>query len=150
MIEKLVKDDIESCLVVINEAFGGEYIEMARQELHLMFKEIQWLKPEFFVYKVNNEIVSLAGYSYTSLDYCTYSVFWICTLKNYRNAGYAAELIRHIIGVIKNEAFTSEHGPQDACIMLCCAGDKMPKYYSKFGFEISSSKDSKHIMSMWV
>lgn len=88
-----------------------------------------------FIYKIEDEIVSVAFLGKTD-DY--YLIKAVCTLKQYRNNGYATKLIKEIIDYCKT------NHEKDKIVL--CSVPKAIKFYERIGFKLMD----KNIMEFYL
>ncbi|MFA5211349.1 MAG: GNAT family N-acetyltransferase [Patescibacteria group bacterium] len=128
-IRTLKKTDIKKASRIIGQNYSKLYEKKSLLELEAMFKNHAVI-PNYLVVEEKEEIVGLAGYVQSWMDYNIYEIFWVNVLPQYQRMGIGTMLVKKILNIIKKSN-------SEATILLTT--DKPMFYSKKFNFKILST-----------
>lgn len=130
----LKPSDIKKASKVVGENYSKKDEDLSYKEMEAMFKNYV-LKPQYIIAEEKGEIVGLAGYIQSWMDYNVYNIFWVNVSPSRQREGIGSALIQKIIKTIKRK--------KAAMILLTTS---KPKFYSKkFNFKtLSKFKNRKY------
>lgn len=137
-IRTLKKTDIKKASRIVGQNYSKLYEKKSLFELEAMFKNHAVI-PKYFVAEEKEEIVGLAGYVQSWMDYNIYEIFWVSVLPQYQRMGIGTMLVEKILNIIKK-------CNNEATILLTT--DKPTFYSKKFNFKILSTfeKSKEYLM----
>ena len=102
--------------------------------MEAMFKNYV-INPQYIVAEDKGEIIGLAGYIQSWMDYNIYNIFWVNVAPNYQGKGIGKALVAKVINIIKKK--------KNVKMILLTAS--IPKFYSKnFGFKTLATFETHH------
>ncbi len=142
-IRPIALTDIDQCAKMAIDSFGlGEYSEdefsTMRDEFKMAFNGNGWEVPKYFVAENNSEIVGMAGYIQSWMDWDTYEFFWLSVKKGYEGNGIATALVKHR----ENDIINSVTHKTDITITFSCT-NKLISYHEKNGYNVILRKAAK-------
>ena len=143
MIRKAKNKDLNKILEIAKICFDREYYKKhIEKEILSYIDENALYDIDFFVYEINDEIVSYGGISHSSvID--TYKLRLGATLPEYRNQGILTELVEYRINIIKGKLNGRKGFVQTFT--------KHPNIYTKFGFSINfNNEEYNHHVSIII
>lgn len=131
--------DIEKASKIVGQNYSKKFERMSFMEMEAMFKNYV-VRPQYVVAEEKGEIVGLAGYIQSWMDYNIYNIFWVNVSPAHQGNGIGSALVKKIIDIIKKK---------DAEMIMLTTSK--PKFYSeKFKFKtLSKFKSDKYdLMSL--
>lgn len=139
-IRPLRKTDIPAAVAIVLENHEREYGPAARRELKEAFSKSA-IKPRYVVAEDKSQVVGIAGYMQSWMDYDIHLIFWVNVTPSRQRQGIGKQLVGQAIKEVKKQKGAK-------LILLSTAS---PAYYRKqFGFETVQvfGKQRQHLMSL--
>ncbi len=139
-IRPMLKCEISECVKMTLANFGteeytAEQFYSITSEFKDAFRKGWWGLPKYFVCEIKNEIVGMAGYSQSAMDWDAYEFFWLSVDKKHQGKGIAKALVDFRLKEIRRQAKFKE----DITIMFSCT-KKVAPYHLRNGFKILIEK----------
>jgi len=123
----LKESDIKQASKIVGENYSPKYEKMSFIEMEAMFKNYT-VNPQYIVAEEKGEIIGVAWYIQSWMDYNIYNIFWVNVAPVYQGKGIGTALIQKIISIVKRKKAD----------MILLTTSK-PKFYSqKFAFKTLS------------
>ncbi len=125
----LKPDEINRASRIVGKNYSKNYEQLAKKEFREMFGK-SYGSPLYFVAKDKGNIVGVAGFIQSWMDYSVYEIFWVNILPERQKQGIGKEMVSRIICEIKKK--------KNAEVILLTANQEVgnPTYYKKqFGFK---------------
>lgn len=137
----LKPSDIKQASKIVGINYSKKDEKMSFMEMEAMFKNYA-VKPQYLVAEEKNEIIGLAWYIQSWMDYDIYNIFWVNVTPKHQWKGVWTALIEKIIKIVKNK--------KAKMILLTTSKQK---FYSKiFKFETLSkfNKNKDDLMALKI
>jgi GNAT superfamily N-acetyltransferase len=139
LIRKIEISDIDECIQMTIESFGTEYpekqFESIRGEFLEAFKDDWWGKPHYYVATIDDQIVGMAGYVQSWLDWDTFEFFWLSVRKSMYKKGIGKMLNNYLEEQVKNSSSIKN----DITILFSCTRN-LVEYHKKNGYNVLLEK----------
>ncbi|MFA4942581.1 MAG: GNAT family N-acetyltransferase [Patescibacteria group bacterium] len=124
---------------LIARAFSdNKYRVKAQKEIEAMFLN-HAVKPKYIVAEEKGEILGLAGFSQSWMDYGIYEIFWVAVDPRYQKRGTGKSLVEEVVRIIKKKKGVS----------LILLTTEYPAFYKKvMGFKIFVKLSEKNYYLM--
>jgi ribosomal protein S18 acetylase RimI-like enzyme len=128
------EDEVVKASEIIARAFSNKtYKIKAQKEIEAMFLN-HAVKPKYLVAEEKGEILGLAGFSQSWMDWGIYEIFWVAVDTPYQRQGVGKTLVAEVVRMIKKQ--------KGACLILLTT--KHSAFYQKIlGFKIFIKKPEK-------
>lgn len=123
----LKKSDLRKASHIVGQNYSKKYEVMAFNEMRASFMDYP-IKPAYIVAEEKGEIIGVAGYVQSWMDYDIYEIFWVNVSPDYQGQGVGSALINKAISIIKRK--------EPKTILLTT--DKPKFYANKFDFKLLS------------
>lgn len=139
-IRPMKQSDISKCVEMTLANFGTEeYVieqfEGIESEFEDAFRDEWWGLPKYFVCEIDDNIVGMAGYALSAMDWDAYEFFWLSVDKNHQGKGIAKALVEYR----ENEVINQSKFKDDITIMFSCTKKVVP-YHLRNGFKVLIEK----------
>lgn len=135
-IRLLTKRDIKLAARIIGTNYSKHDEKLAFSELSDMFKDAS-IKPSYYVAEDNAQVVGVAGFVQSLIDYSIYQIFWVNVAPEKQRQGIGKMLISKIISKVKQKK-------ANLILLTADMTKQNQKYYERqFGFKIIGLYDNK-------
>lgn len=129
MIRKATHNDIPKMLEVVkSHNIDDESIERIKENFEAGFVQQKFM-PTYFVYEIDNKILSFGGVVPVPINYRAYGFHSIWTHSEHQGNGYGSKIVNARIEHVKSQRREKE---DDYVIFL---SSLKPKFFEKFGFK---------------
>lgn len=131
--------DLKKASKIVGQNYSKKFEKASFKEMEAMFKNYV-AKPHYIVAEDKDEIIGLAGYMQSWIDYNVYDIFWVNVTPSHQRKGIGFALVKRVIEIIKKKK---------ASIILLTTSK--PKFYAKkFKFKtLTKFKNNKYdLMSL--
>lgn len=119
IIRPLRKTEVKKAAHIVGMNYSEQYEKNATNEISAMFQKYV-IQPQYVVAELKGEIIGLAGYTLSWMDYAMYTIFWVNVSPEHQGKGIGSALVKKVIDIIKKK---------DAKMILLVT-DK-PRFYAK-------------------
>ncbi len=119
IIRPIRKNEVKRASQIVGQNYSKQYEKNSFKEIGATFQKYV-IQPKYLVAELDGEVVGLAGYTLSWMDYATYTIFWVNVAPQYQRKGIGSALVKKVLGIIKKK---------DAKMILLVT-DK-PKFYAK-------------------
>jgi N-acetylglutamate synthase-like GNAT family acetyltransferase len=128
------QNEIKSAVKILVENYSRKFEKAGTDEIREMFRN-GTMKPEYIVAEDKGEIIGVAGYIQSWMDYNIYNIFWVNVLPLHQGKGIGTALIKKTIELISKKK---------SATTILLTTDK-PGFYSKrFGFKTVTEYEGTH------
>ncbi len=130
-IRPIKKSEISSVSKIVGLNYSKEYEKSSFDEIQAMFNN-KICPPQYLVVENNKEIVGLAGFGISWMDYGVYTIFWVNVTPDFQSKGIGTTLVTSVIDKIKKSKYL---GIPSKLILITSTKKNTYFYNKKFGFK---------------
>jgi predicted N-acetyltransferase YhbS len=135
--------DISTAAAIVDKNYSRKYQKLAANEFKAMFTQAV-SHPIYFVAEEHGEVIGLAGYVQSWMDYGVYELFWVNVAPERQSHGIGTKLVSRVIRAIRQTRDSR------LIILTADASRYLPTYYAKrFGFKsLRAFSDTYRLMAL--
>lgn len=134
-LRELRKEDIAAVVGIVRKNYSEKFAVAATSEMNDMFGTAT-MNPLYFVAEEEGEVVGVAGFKESTLEYGVYNIFWVNVTPERKGNGIGRLLVAKVIDTIQEKNPT----------MILLTTDIPEFYEQQFGFRTLSSTQPGYVL----